>query len=60
MVARRQRLGDFARTLLGNTICRFGNANAEQIRVIESQKELEELSGQKLDDLHKPFIDDVK
>ncbi len=31
-----------------------------EIKVIESQKELEELSGQKLDDLHKPFIDDVK
>jgi isoleucyl-tRNA synthetase len=31
-----------------------------EVRVIESQKELEELSGQKLDDLHKPFIDDVK
>ncbi|MCW1948941.1 MAG: isoleucine--tRNA ligase, partial [Candidatus Shapirobacteria bacterium] len=31
-----------------------------EVKVIESQKELEELSGQKLDDLHKPFIDDVK
>jgi len=31
-----------------------------EIKVIESQTELEELSGQKLDDLHKPFIDDVK
>ncbi|HOX10778.1 MAG TPA: isoleucine--tRNA ligase [Candidatus Moranbacteria bacterium] len=31
-----------------------------ETKVIESQKELEDLSGQKLDDLHKPFIDDVK
>lgn len=31
-----------------------------EIKVIESQKKLEELSGQKMEDLHKPFIDDVK
>jgi isoleucyl-tRNA synthetase len=31
-----------------------------EIKVIESQKELEKLSGQKLEDLHKPYIDDVK
>lgn len=31
-----------------------------ETKVIESQRELEELSGQKLNDLHKPFIDDVK
>jgi isoleucyl-tRNA synthetase len=31
-----------------------------EIRVIESQKELEKLSGQKLKDLHKPYIDDIK
>jgi isoleucyl-tRNA synthetase len=29
-------------------------------KVVESKKELEELSGQKLEDLHKPFIDDVR
>lgn len=32
----------------------------EEIRVIESIKEIEDLSGQKLGDLHKPFIDEVK
>jgi isoleucyl-tRNA synthetase len=31
-----------------------------ELKVIESQRELEKLSGQKLEDLHKPFIDDVK
>lgn len=31
-----------------------------KIKVVESQKELEEMSGEKLDDLHKPFIDEVK
>jgi len=31
-----------------------------ETRVIESIKELEKLSGQKLEDVHKPFIDDVK
>lgn len=31
-----------------------------ELKVIESQKELEELSRQKLEDLHKPYIDDVK
>ncbi len=31
-----------------------------KIRVVESVKELEEASGQKLEDVHKPFIDDVK
>jgi isoleucyl-tRNA synthetase len=31
-----------------------------ELKVIESQKELEELSGQKMEDLHKPYIDDVK
>ena len=30
------------------------------IKVVESAKEIEELYGKKLDDLHKPFIDDVK
>ena len=29
-------------------------------KVIESIKELEELSGQKLEDAHKPYIDDIK
>ena len=29
-------------------------------KVIESIKELEDLSGKKLDDLHKPYIDDIK
>ncbi len=29
-------------------------------KAVESIKELEELSGQKLDDLHKPYIDDIK
>ncbi len=32
----------------------------EELKVIESAVELAELSGQKLDDLHKPYIDDVK
>ena len=31
-----------------------------EIKVIESQKELESASGIKIDDLHKPFIDDIK
>jgi len=31
-----------------------------EIKFIESIQELEKLSGQKLEDLHKPFIDDVK
>lgn len=31
-----------------------------ETKVIESIKELEELSGQKLEDAHKPFIDDIK
>ncbi|MFH1175368.1 MAG: isoleucine--tRNA ligase [bacterium] len=31
-----------------------------EIKVVESIKELEDLSGKKLDDLHKPYIDDVK
>lgn len=31
-----------------------------ELKVVESIKELEELSGQKLEDLHKPYIDDVK
>lgn len=32
----------------------------EKIKVIESAEEIEKLSGMKLEDLHKPFIDDVK
>jgi len=35
-------------------------AKCGETKIIESIKELEKLSGQKLDDLHKPFIDDVK
>lgn len=31
-----------------------------ELKVIESIKELKELSGEKLEDVHKPFIDDVK
>ncbi len=31
-----------------------------ELKVIESIKELEKLSGKKLEDVHKPFIDDVK
>ncbi|HAT74279.1 MAG: Isoleucine-tRNA ligase [Candidatus Moranbacteria bacterium GW2011_GWF2_36_839] len=31
-----------------------------ELKVIESQKELEDLSGQKIEDLHKPYIDEVK
>ena len=31
-----------------------------EIKAISSIKELEELSGEKLEDLHKPYIDDVK
>lgn len=35
-------------------------AKCGETKVIESISDLEELSGQKLGDLHKPFIDDVK
>jgi len=31
-----------------------------ETKIIESIKELEELSGQKIDDVHKPYIDDIK
>lgn len=32
----------------------------ENVKVISSQDEIEKLSGMKIEDLHKPFIDDVK
>lgn len=35
------------------------SASCRKTRVIESAAELEKLSGKKLDDLHKPYIDDV-
>ncbi len=35
------------------------SASCGKTRVIESVSELEKLSGKKLDDLHKPYIDDV-
>lgn len=34
-------------------------AKCGEIKIVESQKELEKLSGKKLDDLHKPYIDEV-
>jgi isoleucyl-tRNA synthetase len=33
--------------------------NCKEIKVIESIKEIEELSGKKLEDLHKPYIDEA-